>query len=274
METALKLELLNTAREAALKAGEIHLKYYGKEKQIDYKLNEFDLVTNVDNESERIVVETIKSKFPDQDILAEESQPTQNHSDFLWVIDPLDGTTNYAHNFPQFCVSIGLVYKNELQIGVVYDAVKKELFHAATGMGAFLNDKPIHVSNVKTVSKSLLATGFPYDRTSKEFNNLDYFENFSYKAQAIRRPGSAALDLCYLACGRFDGFWELKLAPWDTAAGCVIVREAGGIVTNFYTDKFDIFIKNIIASNNHIYTEMSNILKETDLKKQKKQGIL
>lgn len=264
MDTRLATELLDIAKEAALKAGEIHLKYFGKKKQISHKINEFDLVTNADKEAEEAILETIKQKYPDHNIIAEESDTINNNSDFQWVIDPLDGTTNYAHNFPQFCVSIALLYKGDYSIGVVYDAAKKELFHAVKGQGAFLNDEQIHVSSIKTVAESLLATGFPYIRTSREANNLDYFETFTYKAQAIRRPGSAALDMCYVACGRFDGFWELKLAPWDTAAGTCIVREAGGLVTNFFENSFDIHTKNIIASNPHIYEEMSQILKETN----------
>ena len=263
MDTLLKTELLNTAREAALKAGEIHLKYYGKKKHINHKINEFDLVTNVDRESEDIIIDTISKSFPNHSYLAEEAHHIDNTSDFQWVIDPLDGTTNYAHNFPQFCVSIGLIYQGELRLGVVYDALKKEFFHAIKGEGAFLNNKSIEVSTVKTLSASLLSTGFPYDRSDKKTNNLNYFERFVYKTQGIRRPGAAALDLCYLACGRYDGFWELGLAPWDTAAGTVIVREAGGIVTNFFSNTYDIFQQNIIASNKYIYDEMSQIIKET-----------
>lgn len=266
MDTTLKKEALSIAKQAALKAGEIHLKYYGKKKHIDHKLNKFDLVTNVDRESEKIILETISKKFPDHSYLAEETNQIDKVSDFQWVIDPLDGTTNYAHNFPQFCVSISLMYKDDLILGVVYDALKKELFHATKGDGAFLNDIPIAVSETKTLAESLLATGFPYDRSNKETNNLNYFEQFVYRTQGIRRPGAAALDLCYLACGRYDGFWELGLAPWDTAAGTVIVREAGGIVTNFFSNNYDIFQKDIIASNRYIYNEMEQILRETNSK--------
>ncbi|MGD9580319.1 MAG: inositol monophosphatase family protein [Vampirovibrionia bacterium] len=264
MDNSTKEKLFITAKKAALKAGEIHLKYYGKEKQIEYKANEFDLVTNADKESEEIIINTIKESFPEHDILAEESQKTELKTDYVWIIDPLDGTTNYAHNFPQFCVSIAVMYKGEIIVGIVYDAVKKEFFHGIKDEGAWLNDKKIEVSSIKEVSKSLLATGFPYNRTNKETNNFNYFEAFSLKSQAIRRPGSAALDLCYLACGRFDGFWELTLAPWDTAAGSLIVKEAGGKVTNFFSDNFDIFIRNIHASNPYIYDEMQSILKTTN----------
>jgi myo-inositol-1(or 4)-monophosphatase len=264
LETSLKNKLLDTAREAALEAGKIHLKYYGKQKEISFKSNEFDLVTNVDRESEDIIIQTINNKFKDHHFIAEESDKDKTVSHFEWIIDPLDGTTNYAHNFPQFCVSICLMYKKELYIGIVYDALKNELFHAIKGSGAFLNDKPIHVSDIKTLKRSLLATGFPYDRSNKENNNLNYFESFLYESQAIRRPGSAALDMCYLACGRIDGFWELNLAPWDTAAGAVIVREAGGTVTNFYSQHFDIFTKNVLATNGHLVKEMTSILRKSE----------
>jgi myo-inositol-1(or 4)-monophosphatase len=264
LNTEFNKELLQTAREAALRAGEIHLKYFGKDKEISHKLNEFDLVTNADKEAEDAIVNIIQQKYRDHGFLAEEAHKETESMPYTWIIDPLDGTTNYAHNFPQFCVSIGLRYKNELILGVVFDAVKKEFFHAVKGMGAYLNENPIHVSNIKTVNKSLLATGFPYDRVTNTATNLDYFEVFTYESQAIRRPGAAALDMCYVACGRFDGFWELKLSPWDTAAGAVIVREAGGIVTNFFTDDFDIYQKHIIASNPHIYQEMSDILEKTN----------
>jgi myo-inositol-1(or 4)-monophosphatase len=259
-----KSELLQTAQLAALNASDIHMKYFGKHKEIEHKLNEFDLVTNADKESEEIIIKTIRNKFAHHNVLSEEFNNDIETAEFTWIIDPLDGTTNYAHNYPQFCVSIGLMHRGDIIVGVVYDPVKNELFHAIKGSGAFLNTREIKVSSVKKVSESLLATGFPYDRRNKKANNMDYFEAFSYKAQAIRRPGSAALDLCYLACGRFDGFWELKLAPWDTAAGAIIVKEAGGIVSNFFSDSFDIFTKHIIASNPYIYDEMTTIIRETN----------
>ena len=263
MNTVLKEKLLDIAKEAALKAGEIHLKYYDLPKEIYHKSNEFDLVTNVDKESEEIIIKTILSKFKNHSILAEESAEINQNSEFEWIIDPLDGTTNYAHKFPQFCVSIGLAYQKEIYVGVVYDALKKELFFATKDGGAFLNDKQIQVSSIKDLSKCLLATGFPYDRTNKENINFEYFKRFFYTSQAIRRPGAAALDMSYLACGRLDGFWELKLAPWDTAAASLIVREAGGIVTNFFTGEFNIFVKSVIAANNKtIYDAMTKILRE------------
>ena len=263
MDISAKLELLQTAKQAALKAGEIHLKYYGKKKKISYKSNIFDLVTNVDKEAEQAIIDTIKNDFNNHNIIAEESDKLNNDSDFEWIIDPLDGTTNYTHDFPHFCVSIALMYKNELYLGVVYDAFKKELFHGCKGLGSALNDEKITVSSVTSLSNSLLATGFPYDRDNKSFSNMEYFQSFYHKAQAIRRPGSAALDLCYVACGRLDGFWELKLAPWDTAAGALIVLESGGLVTNFFKDDFDICTKHIIASNPHIYNEMTEVIKAT-----------
>ena len=254
-------KILNTAKEAALEAGLIHMQFFGKKLEISHKFNEYDLVTNVDRLSEEKIVSVIKKSFPDHNILGEEGTQAATHaSDFTWVIDPIDGTTNYAHAFPQFSASIGILYKGELFMGVVYDAFKKEMFSAVKGQGAFLNDVPIRVSSVDTIEKSLLSTGFPYDREDVMKENLKYFESFVYKAQALRRPGSASLDLCYTACGRLDGFWELNLAPWDTAAGALIVLEAGGKVTNMRSDEFDIYEKSIIASNGLIHSQMQEII--------------
>lgn len=260
--------LLMVAKEAALEAGEIHMAYFGKNKEISHKLNEFDLVTNVDKMSEEKIISVIKSHFFDHDLLGEESGAHGNKSsDYVWVIDPVDGTTNYAHNFPHFAVSIGLLYKGELFLGVVYDAFKNEMFWAAKDSGAYLNSEPINVSKTATLKESLLATGFPCERKETLEENLEYFKEFIYKVQAIRRPGSASLDLCYVACGRLDGFWELNLAPWDTAAGACIVIEAGGKITNFGAEKFDINIKNVLATNGLIYNQMTEIIEKSGNKK-------
>lgn len=252
-------KLLEVAKEAAYEAGDVQLTYFGKKKEIEHKFNEFDLVTNADKLAEEKIISTIKSFFPDHEILGEESG-RQGKSDYTWVIDPIDGTTNYAHNFPHFACSIGLLYKGEIYAGVVFDAVKNELFWAAEGTGAFLNSDSIKVSEVKSLKNSLLSTGFPYERAETLEENLDYFRRFIYKAQAIRRPGAASLDLCYLACGRIDGFWELNLSPWDTAAGVCIIREAGGKVTNFGKESFDIYTKNILATNGFLHNEMEGII--------------
>ncbi len=255
-------KLLDIAKLAAYEAGKIHLKHYEKEKDISQKSNEFDLVTNVDKMSEEKIISILSKNFPDHSILCEESGKHQTRdSDYVWVIDPIDGTTNYTHNFPHFAVSIGLVYKNEYYLGVVYDSFKDELFGATKGNGSFLNDKPIQVSSTDNLRQSLLATGFPYIKTGLGQENLKYFTKFLFEAQAIRRPGAAALDLCYIACGRLDGFWELGLSPWDTAAGICIIREAGGKVTNFDSEDFDMYNKTVLASNGKIQDKMMNIIK-------------
>lgn len=254
-------KLLEVAKEAAYEAGEIQLSFFGKKKEIFHKSNEFDLVTNADKQSEEKIMSIIHGHFPDHDILGEESGSHGEHkSEYLWVVDPLDGTTNFAHNFPHFAVSIGLVKNGKILMGVVYDPCRNELFWAAEGTGAYINSEPVQVSKISDLRKSLLATGFPYfkERTLEE--NLVYFKEFLFNAQAVRRPGSAALDLCYVAAGRLDGFWELNLAPWDVTAGTCIVREAGGKVTNFNSEDFTPEIKNIVASNNIIHEQIKGIL--------------
>jgi myo-inositol-1(or 4)-monophosphatase len=177
-----------------------------------------------------------------------------------WIIDPLDGTTNYAHGYPVFCISIALENEGTIVLGVIYDPMREEMFAAVRGEGAYLNDKKLAVSRTDNISRSLLATGFPYDiRESKE-NNLDYFNSMAINVQAIRRAGAAALDLAYLAAGRFDGFWELKLKPWDTAAGCLMVEEAGGLVSNVFGEKWSIFSPHVLASNGLIHGQMIEVL--------------
>jgi len=253
-------KIKETAVSAALKGGEILLKNRGKIKRVGYK-GKVNLVTEVDFRSEKAILRILKNKFPDFGILTEESEPEKKDSHYKWVIDPLDGTTNYAHDFPSYCVSIALERKGEIILGVIYNPLLNELFVAEKNKGAFLNRKRIRVSKTKELSKSLLATGFPYDIRESEIDNLDHFANFAKKAQAIRRAGSAALDLCYLAVGRFDGFWELKLSPWDTAAASLLVKEAGGKVTDFRGGKFSIYKKEILATNGKIHSEMLEILK-------------
>jgi len=181
-------------------------------------------------------------------------------AEFQWIIDPLDGTTNYAHNFPVFTVSVALAKNKEIVIGVVFDPMRNEMFSAIKGEGVYLNGKKIRVSSVDDLDKSLVATGFPYDiRVSKE-NNIIHFNNFVTRVQGIRRCGSAAMDLCYVACGRFDGFWELKLKPWDMAAGALIVHEAGGRISDFQDGEFSLFDAEILASNGLIHSQMVNVL--------------
>jgi len=256
------------AIRAALKAGEILIQHAGKVKKVGYK-DEVNLVTEVDCLSEEAIIKIIKSQFPDHGILTEESEGKKSESAYKWVIDPLDGTTNYAHDFPIYCVSIALEKDGEIILGVVYNPNLDELFVAEKGKGAFLsrergstkNKRKISVSRTARLSQSLLATGFPYDIRTSQIDNLNHFANFYKRSQAIRRAGSAALDLCYLAMGRFDGFWELKLSPWDMAAGSLLVMEAGGKVTDFSGRTFKIYLKEILASNGKIHQQMIDVLK-------------
>lgn len=249
------------AIQAALKGGEILQKGRNRVKKIDYK-GIVNLVTEADRLSEKAIIKIIRKNFPEHNILTEESKGYEKESDYKWIIDPLDGTTNYAHGFPVYSVSIALEKGGKIVLGVVFNPVIKELFVAEKDNGAFLNGKRICVSKTRDLSRSLLATGFPYDIRESRVNNLDHFKNFALKARAIRRAGSAALDLCYLARGIFDGFWELKLSPWDTAAGILMVKEAGGKVTNFSGKRFSIYEKDILATNVKIHNQMIRVLKK------------
>jgi myo-inositol-1(or 4)-monophosphatase len=230
-ETASILEL---AKRIAREAGRIQRENYEGEFEIQTKSAVIDLVTDVDRACERLLVEAIQKERPEDAILAEEGGGTDTpDADWRWVIDPLDGTTNYAHGYPRFCVSIGIEYRGIATVGVVYDPLLDELFSAVRGGGASLNDRPLRVSESDRLDHAMLATGFAYDVHRSADDNLDHFAAFAKSVQAIRRDGSAALNLCYVAAGRFDGFWELKLHPWDVAAGIVIVEEAGGRTSDF-----------------------------------------
>jgi myo-inositol-1(or 4)-monophosphatase len=259
-------DLLSVAREAALKAGGILRDNIHGIREITFK-GDINLVTEMDMRSERAVVETLLASFPDHGIIAEEETTIRNGSGFTWIIDPLDGTTNYAHGYPCFSVSIALEQDDEIVLGVVYDPMRDELFSAQKGKGAFLNGKQIKVSGIDTLIKSLLATGFPYDRKVSDKNNLDYFHDLLMASQEVRRDGSAALDLCYVASGRFDGFWELKLKPWDVAAGSLILTEAGGRVSDLSGSRFSIRDDEILASNGKVHEQMAEILQEVDRRK-------
>ncbi len=253
-------DMVEVAVNAAREAGKILKENLGRPLEIDFK-GEINLVTDVDRMSEEIIVEAIRDEYPDHQILAEEGKGQESPSSYKWIIDPLDGTTNYAHGYPCFCVSIALEKGQDIMFGVIYNPVLEELFTAEKGKGAWLNGRDIQISSADRLTHSMLATGFPYDIRESENNNLIHFKNFMMRAQAIRRPGSAALDLCYVAMGRFDGFWELKLSPWDVAAGSLIVREAGGMVTDFKGGNFDIYSKEILASNGNIHHEMVQVLR-------------
>jgi myo-inositol-1(or 4)-monophosphatase len=255
-------DFMAVARNAAQMAGKLLKENIHGTREIKHK-GEIDLVTEMDTRSERVVVEMLRTAFLDHNIIAEEETNIRNGSDFTWIIDPLDGTTNYAHGYPCFSVSIALEQNGEIVLGVVYDPMRNEMFSARKGEGADLNGRPIRVSDVDRLINSLLATGFPYDRKANGKNNIEYFENMLMASQEVRRDGSAALDLCSVACGRFDGFWELKLKSWDVAAGSLIVGEAGGMVSDLSGSKFNIHDGDILTSNGNIHDQMLDILRET-----------
>jgi myo-inositol-1(or 4)-monophosphatase len=245
---------------AAYRAGRILNEYFGNTFQVTKK-GAIDLVTDADVAAEKIIVATIAETFPDHAILAEESGASGDNVRDRWVIDPLDGTTNFAHGLPIFAVSIAYARDNEIMMGVVFNPINGELFTAVSGEGARLNDQPIQVSTVERVGDSLLVTGFPYTiNTETSTQPMERFASCLKVAQGVRRLGSAALDLCFVACGRFDGFWEENLKPWDTAAGMLIAAEAGARVTDFADRPFGINDKQILATNARIHHEMVALL--------------
>ena len=253
----------HTALRAAYQAGEILNNHFGKLKSISKK-GIIDLVTEADIASEKRITDIIRASFPDHEILAEESGRHHGDDSARWIIDPLDGTVNFAHNLPIYCVSIAFALKSQVKMGLVFNPFNGELFSAIKGHGAFLNDNPITVSPPKDLNDSLLATGFPYDVRSRLDNVTKRLKACLSAAQGVRRLGSAALDLCYVACGRFDGFWEENLKPWDMAAGALIVQEAGGRVTDFNDQPFDILQKQTLATNSHIHPHVLNLLRIKD----------
>ena len=250
-------EYKNLAIEAALAAGKIIRGNLGRKLKIGYK-GKFNLITEVDHLAEEAIVRIIHGQYPRHQIIAEEGHGKGKIAGIRWYVDPLDGTTNYAHGFPFFCVSIGLEVRGQVVLGVVYDPLHEEMFLAERGRGAFLNDRPLSVSKVGKLMDSLVVTGFNWPSLRE---NLRHFINFSHRAQAVRRTGSAALDLCYVAMGRFDGYWELNLSPWDMAAGSLMVTEAGGRVTNFKGGRFSIRSSEILATNSLVHNEMLAVLK-------------
>lgn len=254
--------VLEMIKYLARRAGEIQLAHLGKVEHIEYK-GEIDPVTEVDRKCERFIVGEIQRLFPGDDILAEEGTGQRSRSSNRWIIDPLDGTVNYAHGFPFFCVSIALEQSGEVVAGAVFDPNRDELFAAEKGRGATLNGQPIHVSATSRLKEALLATGFAYNvQESDQLDNLDNFANFVKTAQAVRRPGAAAIDLAWTACGRIDGFWELFLKPWDKAAGFLLITEAGGTVSLFDGLTFDLYGDELLASNGLIHRDMIRVLAE------------
>ncbi len=255
-------EYTDFAEWLSREAGAVLLKgFRSSETEISYK-SSTNIVTSIDKESEALLYSRLKAQYPGHSIIAEEGSRSENNSDYIWYIDPLDGTNNFAHGIPMFCVSLGLYSRIEKKViaGVVYDAFHDEMFAASDGGGAYLNGRKIRVSATRDIAYAMIATGFPYDKLTSPDNNLREFNNFLPRIQGIRRLGSAALDLCYVACGRLDGFWEPKLYPWDTAAGSVIVREAGGNVSKYDGSPFDPEYPEIMASNGALHPQMIEIL--------------
>jgi myo-inositol-1(or 4)-monophosphatase len=263
---------LEVAIEAAREAGGILLSELDRPVQIAYK-GDVDIVTQADKRSELAIVSRLRTHFPKHAIVGEEggaqsaTSAEASGAKLTWYVDPLDGTTNFAHGFPWFCVSIGLAEgapgKEELLAGVVYQPVTQELFTAAKGEGAYRNNKRIHVSKIDKLATSLLGTGFPAHKRAQN-PNIHYYWNFTLRSHGVRRAGSAALDLASVACGRFDGFWEFGLNPWDTAAGVLLVREAGGTVTDFAGQPYQLGARECLASNSLVHREMQDVAADVE----------
>jgi len=259
ISSSMTAALLAETSATAKAAGKILLDNVQKNRKVQFK-GRIDIVTEMDLASEKLIVARLSKALPEASFLTEEGSIADLNSEFKWVIDPLDGTTNYAHTFPVWCVSIGLQYRDEMILGCVYDPTRDELFTATKHDKSRLNGQIIKVSDRRRLDQALLATGFPYDIRTSRINNLVNFTNFVKTARAVRRAGSAALDLCYLACGRFDGYWELKLHPWDMAAGVLIVKQAGGKITDFEGQPFSIYRDRLLGSNGRIHKEMMRVL--------------
>lgn len=264
-----KFEFAHIADGIARQAGALLRKFYEKGVATEYK-GDVDLVTEADRASEQLIREKLKEAFPTHGIYGEEGTRDQLESEYRWYVDPLDGTTNFAHGFPAFCVVLGLEHRpaglaadadGEMVAGVIYDPLRNEMFSAERGKGAFLNGRAIHVSKVKSLQESLTATGFPSQKRHAS-PNVHFYQEITLRSHGVRRAGSAALDLAYVACGRLDGFWEFNLNPWDTSAGVLMVTEAGGTVTHFDGGKFTLDSREVLATNGLILGEMKNVFIE------------
>jgi len=252
-------DYLHTAIRAAKAAAAIHQANVGSDLEVATKTSETDLVTRVDRESEQRIRELLLGTYPDHVVLGEEEGQPEGNAPYRWIVDPLDGTLNYAHGFPFYCVSIGLEVEGALQVGVVLDSVRGELFTVTRGGGAYLNGAPIRVTAERTLRSAMLATGFAYvaDTVSQ---NVEVFSKMLHKCRAVRRPGAAALDLAYVACGRLDGFWELQLKPWDVAAGVLLIEEAGGRVTGPEGEPYRLGERALVASNGLLHETLVGAL--------------
>lgn len=251
-------DLINISKEA----GQLIRERFGKNLEIEFKTNELNLVTEADKASEKLITDFIKKKYPSHGILAEEGSEFNTYAEYLWVIDPLDGTTNFAHGLPIFSVSIGLQKNGKTIAGVVYDINQNIIYVAEIGAGARANERKIEVSSNSNLAHSMLVTGFPYDVKDNPDKSFERFIKMIKSSRAVRRLGSAAIDFCYVAKGVFDGFWEVHLHPWDICAGKLIVEEAGGFVTDFDGNKIDIYSKRILCSNGKIHNAMIEKFKE------------
>jgi myo-inositol-1(or 4)-monophosphatase len=254
---------LAVATEAVLRAGAIQKERYGRRVEVEHK-GEIDLVTEVDRTCERAILDVIRTAFPSHDVVAEEASPERTGSRFVWFVDPLDGTTNFAHSYPVFAASVGLAVDGEVVAGAVCDPTRDELFTAERGGGAHLNGRRLHVSAAATLIESLLITGFPYDLHRDPARRLRRFNRIMGLARAVRRDGSAAIDLCYVAAGRADGFWEEVLSPWDMCAGRLMVEEAGGRVSRFDGEALGLGADEILATNGRIHGAMMEALREQE----------
>jgi myo-inositol-1(or 4)-monophosphatase len=251
---------LASAVEIAREAGALIAQLSHRPHEIHYK-RPSDIVTEVDRRSEELIVERLRSRFPRHAIVSEEGGGQKTDSDYCWYVDPLDGTTNFAHGFPVYCVSLGIAFRNEVIAGVVYDPTRDELFTAERGSGAYLNQQRIHVSKCAHLSESLVATGFPPFMRDHELN-IQLYYRFTRLTHGVRRAGSAALDLCSVAAGRFEGFWELKLNSWDKAAGSLLVTEAGGRITDLTGGPFELLGREVFASNGLVHEQMMAVFSE------------
>jgi myo-inositol-1(or 4)-monophosphatase len=261
---------LDIAIEIAREAGSLLLQHFRQPLEITYKRRS-DLVTQADRRSEALIVERLQNHFPEHAIVGEEGGGQKTGSDYCWYVDPLDGTTNFAHGVPVFGVTLGLAYRGEVVAGVVYDPTRNELFTVERGAGAFLNGERLHVSKNGVLAECLLATGFPPFATNHELN-IEFYFRLTQLSHGIRRAGSAALDLCFIASGRYDGFWELKLNPWDKAAGSLLVTEAGGLVTGIAGKPFNLLGDDVFASNGLVHDQMVRVFNEV-LERQASDGV-
>src|SRR5215470_10019600 len=247
-------EFVPQMAEIAREAGRLLMEFFHRRVKIEYK-GDADLVTEADRTSEKLILERIRKQWPSHEVIGEEGAHVETGGDYRWYVDPLDGTTNFAHGFPVFCVSLGLAFQGQRKSAVVYDPTRDEMFVAERGKGAALNGQKIEVSKTSQLKQSLVATGFPSHKRHKN-PNIYFYHQLTLRSHGVRRAGSAALDLCYVACGRFDAFWEFNLNPWDTAAGVLIAQEAGGTVTNFSGGAFAIDSREVLASNSILHREM------------------